>query len=431
MSALSVLEAMVQIPSVNPFRYISRPDGSGYLGFGSETAMNLFIEEWLREAGFEVTRQMLHEHESIRIGDKVLEVPARWNVLGVRYPKGAWNGRSILFFGHTDTVDVKQGWQSDPFSVTRRTIAGREVWLGLGVNDMKGGLSAILEAVRVAAAQEYAIKVAFVVDEEFYSFGADVLCKSDFMSDVALAIAPEIGGVLHDVSQKEGESVRSQQIGIGRTGRVEYDFEVIGRACHGADAFIHPDAVNAVHESAKLQVALAADCASVKREFVAHGVRVLNSAFVSFQHGGEAMLSVPDKAISVLDRTLLPDESPDAELLRLRQVVAALQSEGRVDPRAKITVNPRNRPTPACRPYVCDPAHPEIRRVIDAVRQHAERHFFTICRSVADENRVAELGIPTVTLGPLGSGSHTNQEWVDPQSVELVSEIYSALIRAS
>ncbi len=425
MSALDILESMVRIPSVNPFRYFGRPDGSGFVGLGAETEMNIFVEQQLHDAGFEVTRQMLHPHEKIAVDGVMLEIPARWNVLGIRYPKGTWNGKSILLFGHTDTVDAKLGWESDPFSVTRLTVDGRELWFGLGVNDMKGGLAAVLHAIRHAQASEYAIKVAFVVDEEFYSFGADLMCRSDFLSDVVLAIAPEIG----DTSGGEHLGhVFHQAIGIGRLGRVEYDFEVTGRACHGADAFIHPEAINAVHELAKLQVALIDDCAAVKREFAAHGACVLNSAYISFHRGGEAMLSVPDKASFVLDRTLLPDESPELELTRLREFVSSLQHEGRIDSRAKITVGLRLRPTSPCRPYVFSPEHPEVQRLIAAVELHAPEHSFRIGRSVADENRVAVLGIPTVTLGPIGAGSHTNREWVDPRSVVAVSEIFTSLI---
>jgi acetylornithine deacetylase/succinyl-diaminopimelate desuccinylase-like protein len=186
MDALSLLETMVGIPSVNPFRYFNRDDRSGYVGLGAETEMNLFVEKQLRSVSFEVSRQMLHDNQRVQVEGTAVEIPARWNVLGTRYPKGTWNGKSILFFGHTDTVDVKHGWESDPFSITRRTIEGRELWFGLGANDMKGGLAAALSAMCQETPSEYAIKVAFLADEEFYSFGAELLCQSDFLSDVTL-----------------------------------------------------------------------------------------------------------------------------------------------------------------------------------------------------------------------------------------------------
>ncbi len=430
MRVLNLLQEMVAIRSVNPFKYFALDKPGGYVGLGAETAMNQLLEDLLRSAGFEVSRQKLHERTQLQAGTGTVEVPERWNVLGGRYPRsGKWNGKSILFFGHTDTVDVKQGWESDPFTITPRVLEGREVWFGLGANDMKGGLAAIIEAVQVAQASNYAIKVAFVVDEEFYSFGADALCGSDFLSDVSLAIAPEIGdrvdldlfGVCDD----------HQQIGIGRTGRVEFSIEVIGRACHGADAFLSKEAVNAVHEAAKLQVAMIEDCARVRRVFSSFGAEALNSAYLSYHQGGEAMLSVPDRAVFVLDRTFLPDESPEAELSRLRELVVSLQRSGVIDPRAVISVTPSPRPTAPCKPYIFSPEVPEVARAVEVVKGVATSFSYMIGRSVADENRIAAVGIPTLTIGPVGGGSHTSREWVDPQSVVRVAAIFRNLVERS
>lgn len=428
MEARELLKTMVRIPSVNPFRYYRHPNGKDYVGFGAEQRMNEFVEQALRSAGFEVSRQFLHQDVTVTEAGGELPVAARWNVLGVRYPKGQWNGKSLLFFGHTDTVDVKQGWQTDPFVVTERVVEGQTRWYGLGANDMKAGLAAILQAIATSQSSHYAVKVAFLVDEEFYSFGAELLCASSFLDDVVIAIAPEIGD---DSSPTVSEPGGHQLVGIGRTGRVEYDFTVVGKACHGADAFIHPDAVNAVHESIKLQAALVERCTRLRKVFGAFGAEVLNSAYISSQSGGEPMLSVPDRAAFVFDRTFTPDESPDVELTELRALIEKLQRDGVVDSRAAVSVEPRARPTPPCKPYVFSPELPEIKRVLGAVAAHSARFSMMIGRSVADENRVALRGIPTVILGPSGSGSHTPEEWVDPVSVERISRIFSALIRAS
>lgn len=423
MNSLTLLKTLVSIPSVNPFTYHSVENGR-HVGLGAEEHINLFIEDLLRQSGFEVSKQLLHPKTTVMTPNGAVEVPARWNVLGVRYPSGSWNGKSILFFGHTDTVEVKKGWPSDPFAIQERTEGGRTRWYGLGANDMKGGLAAILDAVSSATSNHYAIKVAFVVDEEFYSFGAETLCESDFVKDVALAIAPEIG----DGEEAPHEPSDHQSIGIGRTGRVEYNFTIIGRACHGADAFISSEAVNAVHESVKLQAAIIKDCAAQKRHFEHQGAVSLNSAYISCQRGGEAALSVPDTASFVLDRSFLPDEKPDAELQRLRELVATLQKSGEIDPRARVTVTPRERPTPPCSPYITALEGPEIEALLSATRKHTKTISFSIGRSVADENRVAIRGIPTLTIGPTGAGSHTPHEWVDPASVVRVASIFKSFI---
>ncbi len=422
-SALELLKSLVSIPSVNPFQYFHRPDGS-VVGLGSEETINIFLEQYLRESGFDVSRQNLHGHEQLEVSGARREVPARWNVLAVRYPKN-WNGKSILLFGHTDTVDVKKGWQTDPFSVAVKKIDGKDLWFGLGVNDMKGGLAAILDAAKHTQSQSYAIKIALVVDEEFYSFGADALCNSEFLNDVVLAIAPEIGdaGECDDVL-----SANHQVIGIGRTGRVEFDVHITGKACHGADAFISKEMVNATHESVKLQAALIEYFAEIRRSFSKDGARSINSAYISYHTGGEPMLSVPDHASFVIDRTFLPDESPDDELMRLRALISDLQRSGKVDGRALIEMAPRPRPTPPCKAYAVRLDLPEIKTLLHAVEKHSRAHSYYIGRSVADENRIAARGIPTLTLGPTGAGSHTAHEWVDPQSVIRANEIFKSFI---
>ena len=425
MNSLDLLKSLVSIPSINPFQYFPHPNGNGYVGLGAETEMNLFIGQYLADAGFEISRQELHPSIQLQVDGHVIEIPARWNTLAVRYPKGKWNGKSILLFGHSDTVDVKKGWESDPFKVSSRTVDGHERWYGLGTNDMKGGLAAILNAVNNAQAQEYAIKIALVVDEEFYSFGAEKLCESDFLQDVVLAIAPEIGDSLPNT--KFGVS-NNQLIGIGRTGREEFDVRVTGKACHGTDAFISKEAVNAVHESAKLQVALLKDFEQIKRIYSAHDAESINSAFISYHQGGEVMLSVPDQASFVVDRTFLPDESPETELLRLQKIVSELQARGEIHPRTELRISSRPRPTPPCKSYICRLDSPEIELILKAIKGTSGSHSFFIGRSVADENRVASRGIPTLTIGPVGAGSHTSEEWVDPLSVSRVAETFRSFI---
>lgn len=428
MDSLELVKQLVSIPSVNPFKYYFRDNSPEVIGIGAEQEINLFIEQYLIDAGFEVMRQYLNKDEKISYNGEWIDIPARWNLLGVRYPKNNWNGRSLLFFGHTDTVDVKNGWDSDPFSITiKKTIKG-ERWFGLGSNDMKGGLAAILDSIKNTYANNHAVKVAFLVDEEYYSLGADLLSRSDFLNDVVIALAPEIGDL---VCNSTFNNLDDQLIGIGRVGREEYEFNIIGKACHGSDVFISNGAINAVHESAKLQVELLRDFKEQYRVFLKNGAQIVNSIFISWHNGGAAILSVPDKAEFVLDRSFLPDESPDNELKRLRHFISTKQSSGVIDANAKILVSPRQRPTPSCRPYICSTETEDFQRVLSSVKLHKSAYSYYIGRSVADENRIAARGIPTYTIGPSGAGSHTAEEWVDPISITQVTQIFKSFITSS
>lgn len=68
------------------------------------------------------------------------------------------------FLGHTDTVEYIEGWKTDPFTLVEK---GNKLY-GLGACDMKGGISAILDAVLSTNLEEIknGIKLYFTYDEE-------------------------------------------------------------------------------------------------------------------------------------------------------------------------------------------------------------------------------------------------------------------------
>ncbi len=420
LSCLALLRGLVAIPSVNPFRVVR--DGQTMRGIGCETDMNLALEPILEGLGFLVTRQVVCPERKLTLEGEVITLPERWNILATKLPpQGVSSKGSLLFLAHTDTVDVKQGWKSDPFTVTERTVDGHLRWYGLGANDMKGGIAAILDAASRATPQDYTLKIAFVVDEEFYSFGAEALCASEFLADVKLALVPEIGDNTKDWD--------TQWIGLGRLGRSEFEVELTGKACHGADAFMREDSVNAVHAALILGAKLSEYCLSKKKVFTSHGIESMNAAYVSYLSGGAPILSVPDKAKLVVDRTLVPEESPEQELTQIQNIIQELKNSGTLDRRCEVVARERPRPTPPCKPYFFSPELPQIQFVTRMVQEHHPKTSYGIGRSVADENRLALLGIPTVILGPFGAGSHTPEEWVDPKSVERVAAIFASVIR--
>ena len=56
-------------------------------------------------------------------------------------------------------------------------------------------------------------------------------------------------------------------------------------------------------------------------------------------------------------------------------------------------------------------------------------HEFGIGRSVADENRIADQGIVTVVLGPVGGDCHCPNEWVEVDSLRKLTETYAQICK--
>jgi len=68
------------------------------------------------------------------------------------------------FLGHTDTVEVIEGWNSNPLELTK--IENK--LFGLGTCDMKGGIAAMLQVVSELdlTKLKYGMKFYFTYDEE-------------------------------------------------------------------------------------------------------------------------------------------------------------------------------------------------------------------------------------------------------------------------
>ena len=97
--------------------------------------------------------------------------PGRPNVVGRL--RGTGEGRTLMFCGHTDVVGRRAVRNS------RRSIRDGRMH-GRGTNDMKGGIAAsVVVAERLAAGPRLAgdVLMAFVIDEEWASLGAEALIE--------------------------------------------------------------------------------------------------------------------------------------------------------------------------------------------------------------------------------------------------------------
>lgn len=80
------------------------------------------------------------------------------------------------FLGHTDTVDITDGWTTDPFTLTEKD---GELY-GLGACDMKGGLAAFLSAIEHTDLKSLkrGLSVICTYDEEIMFNGIKDICAA-------------------------------------------------------------------------------------------------------------------------------------------------------------------------------------------------------------------------------------------------------------
>lgn len=70
----------------------------------------------------------------------------------------------LCFMGHSDTVNYSDGWESNPFTLSRKD----DYLYGLGVCDMKGGIAAFIDSILSTNVDKlkYGIMVIITYDEE-------------------------------------------------------------------------------------------------------------------------------------------------------------------------------------------------------------------------------------------------------------------------
>lgn len=135
---------------------------------GTEKPCQLYLRDVFEKMGLAVDFfspedvANFREHEAYFPGKDYMDRP---NVVGSL--KGDGKGKSLIFSGHIDTGVIAPGWDSDPLTVR---IEDDRLY-GLGVFDMKAGLSASIMALQCL--MDLGVKlggdvaVESVVDEEF------------------------------------------------------------------------------------------------------------------------------------------------------------------------------------------------------------------------------------------------------------------------
>ncbi len=365
---MDIIELMTQLVSISSV-------------FPKEQRVAEFIEDFLKRNEF--------------ITERVLTSRNRFNIVATSSPSSHFVG----FYGHMDTVPPDVHYAHNPFKVESDAKRAH----GLGVADMKGGIAACLLAGVWGKQNGVPVKLVFGVDEENISQGAHDLVSSGKLSDIDCMIVAESGQA---ADLKEPFSVC-----YGRKGRVLYELVVSGKTAHAAESSI---AVNAIE-----QMALCVEFLSIY-SFLAHTQLGKTVIVIHSVHGASDSFSVPDSCrlqFSVLT-------TPNADLPLFEKSFAEFCKGNNI----VYDLHLVSRPTPYASSYEVDRDNEFVQQIESIFNKHGVEPRYT--SSVADENVFAHrLGIPVVTVGPIGGGDHTKNEWVDLQSLRMIEEVYREIMR--
>ena len=334
-----------------------------------ERAVAEVVAEWSRAQGLQV---------------EMYEVsPGRPNV--VVTAAGSGGGRTLLLNGHLDTVGV--AGMRRPFAADVRE--GR--LYGRGAYDMKGALAAALVAALQARDENLAgdLVVACVIDEELASAGTERLLAAR-TADAAVVCEPT-----------------HERLCIAHKGFVGFEIETRGRAAHGSRPDLGIDAIAAMGPV----LTRLRQLADALEQRPGHQLLGPGSIHASLIEGGQEYSSYPERCLLTGERRTLPGESTDDIEQELRGLVEQTGAEVRV------TIS-RN-------PFEVDAAGELPQRLALATGSGFHGIAFW-----TDAALLAEAGIPTAVYGPIGSGAHTTEEWVELASLERCSRVYLELARA-
>jgi len=268
------LSAMIRTPSVNTFGVESEA--------GAEAAMADLFETQLRALGLEIGA-----HEVLK---------GRRNVWGRL--KGTGDGPTILLAGHLDTVGVDgYGGPFEPH-VKNGNIYGR------GACDMKAGLAAYLEVIRILQRSDAALRgdviVAGVIDEEHAMAGSTYFGQHGPQLDFAIVAEPT-----------------QLEICRAHKGQMLMTLRTTGLAAHSS---MPQSGRNAIYHMGAVLTALQS-YADDLRARPADPMCGAPSLSVGVIRGGDNACSVPDFCEIDIDRRTIPGESSADVMAELYAVI--------------------------------------------------------------------------------------------------------------
>lgn len=313
---------------------------------------------------------------------------------------GRSSGRRLLFNSHIDTVKPNGPWTVDPYAGVLRD--GR--LYGVGANDTKAAAVAMIHALKAVKELDVPLAgevlLALCVGEEIQNVEAKGTVKWIRDGGTAdMAIVGEPSGL---------------NVCLGCEGMLDVEIVTKGRSAHASRP---QDGVNAVHRMA--QVILGVHAIKPKT----HDLLGRGAINVGVIAGGTQSSVVPAECRVRVGRFVVPGENMETFLGEIHELFNRLKKD---DEHFEAVVTP----TYASNAQIVSREHEVVQGLERAMREVVEAEPAEVgSQGHSDADFLQNLaGIPCVTFGPRGWGSHKEDEYVELDSVVTASRIYAGAV---
>jgi acetylornithine deacetylase len=326
-------------------------------------------------------------------------LPGRPNVVATI--KGTGGGKSLMFNGHIDVVDVA-GMVHPPFDANEKD--GR--LYGRGSSDMKGGVAAMCAAAaRLKGRLKGDLIVACVADEEWESAGTTSLMRSGLRADAAIVTEPT-----------------GLQLMPAHKGFVWMEFTIEGRAAHGSRWDLGIDAIR----NAGLVLA---EFDRIDREELpkkTHPLLGRPSLHVGTIRGGSGLSTYPERCDFTIERRTLPGENTGGIVNELNSGIWAV---GLGKPELKFGFTMRSTFEQPPSDVALDA--PVVVALSKTLREHGLSDKPAGMSAWTDAALLNKAGIPAICFGPGDMGlAHAAEEYIEVREVAQATDILESFALA-
>lgn len=302
----------------------------------------------------------------------------------------------IILNCHMDTVEVMQGWESDPF---KPSIQGDKMF-GLGASDMKAGIAVAMDVFKKALEKDANIIFTAVSDEEGNSKGAHILLEKLLRKELKEHIKESLCLIPEDTEE---------EVKLGARGRYVVEITVKGCSAHGAT----PESGNNAIEDAAVIVGALKNLPLNSHPILGNG-----SLCVLKIDGGGDSLSVPDRCTIRVDRHTVIGENKEQVMRDFEILLKNLQLK------CSYELNWMKRETPFLEPYTLEVDNPWAKKFLKTYEEfYGKEPDISYGKSVGDFNAFGKL-MPTIVFGPRGENVHGPNECVYLDSIVRCRDLY-------